>query len=46
MRDRRLPPLNGRSLPPRKTNPARDAYVTRHRQGFPGSRPSGPSPHP
>src|ERR1022692_654784 len=28
-----------------ETNPARDAYVTRHQQGFPDSRPSGPSPH-
>ena len=31
---------------PGKPTPARDAYVTRHQQGFPGSRPSGPSPHP
>jgi hypothetical protein len=43
--DRRLPPLNGQSLPPRYHNPARDVRLTRHPRGFPGSRPSGPSPH-
>ena len=45
IRGRRLPPLNGRSLPPRHYSPARDVGMTRHQQGFPGSRPSGPSPH-
>ena len=44
VRGRRLPPLSGRSLPPRRRNPARDVKVTRHQQGFPGSRPSGLSP--
>ena len=44
VRGRRLPPLSGRSLPPRRHNPARDVEVTRHQQGFPGSRPSGLSP--
>jgi hypothetical protein len=44
VRGRRLPPLSGRSLPPRRYNPARDVKVTRHQQGFPGSRPSGLSP--
>ncbi len=36
---RRLPPLSGRPLAPRYNDPARDVSVTRHRQGFPGSRP-------
>ena len=44
VRGRRLPPLSGRSLPPRRYSPARDVKVTRHQQGFPGSRPSGLSP--
>src|SRR6266568_5167845 len=39
IRARRLPPLNGWSLPPRRNNPARSAYMTRHQQEFPGSRP-------
>ena len=39
VRDRRLPPLSGRSLAPRHNNPARDVSVTRHQQGFPDSRP-------
>ncbi len=39
VRGRRLPPLSGRSLPPRQYNPARSAYLTRHQQEFPGSRP-------
>jgi hypothetical protein len=43
---RRLPPLSGWSLPPRRHNPARDVEFTRHQQGFPGSRPSGPFPAP
>jgi hypothetical protein len=42
---RRLPPLSGRSLAPRYHAPARDVSVTRHQQGFPDSRPSGPFPH-
>ncbi len=45
VRSRRLPPLNGRSLPPRHRFPTRDVVLTRHRQEFPGSRPTGPSPH-
>jgi hypothetical protein len=45
IRGRRLPPLNGWSLPPRHSCPTRDVDVTRHQQEFPGSRPSGPSPH-
>jgi hypothetical protein len=36
---RRLPPLSGRPLAPRYNDPARDVSVTRHQQGFPGSRP-------
>ena len=36
---RRSPPHSGRSLPPRRTAPARNAGVTRHQQRFPGSRP-------
>ena len=39
VRGRRLPPLNGRSLPPQQHNPARGVGVTRHQRGFPGSRP-------
>jgi hypothetical protein len=39
VRDRRLPPHNGRSLPPRHCVPARDVDVTRHQQEFPDSRP-------
>jgi len=34
-----------RSLPPRRHNPARDVIMTRHQQEFPGSGPTGPSPH-
>jgi len=30
---------------PGTISPARSVIVTRHQQGFPGSRPSGPSPH-
>jgi len=30
---------------PGSPTPARDVIVTRHQRGFPGSRPSGPSPH-
>ena len=41
LRGRRLPPLNGWSLPSRRHSPARDACVTRHQQRFPGSRPIG-----
>jgi hypothetical protein len=37
--DHRLPPLSGRSLAPRYSDPARDVPVTRHQQGFPVSRP-------
>jgi len=55
-RGRRCPPAGGdlrpspatsqrRSLSPRNSHPARGAAVTRHQRGFPGSRPSGPSPH-
>ncbi len=39
IRGRRLPPLSGWSLPPRRNNPARSAYMTRHQQEFPDSRP-------
>ncbi len=39
IRGRRLPPLNGWSLPPRRHNPARSVNLTRHQQEFPGSRP-------
>src|SRR6266581_1668853 len=39
VRGRRLPPLNGRSLPPRYRYPTRDVVLTRHRQEFPVSRP-------
>src|SRR5258708_6774136 len=39
LRGRRLPPLSGRSLPPRRYSPARGVDVTRHQQGFPDSRP-------
>ena len=46
VRGRRLPPLSGRSLPPRRHNPARDVEVTRHQQGFPGSRPVRSFPAP
>jgi hypothetical protein len=46
VRGRRLPPLSGRPLPPRPHDPARGVGLTRHQRGFPGSRPSGPSPHP
>ncbi len=45
LRGRRLPPPSGRSLSSRYSHPARDVHVTRHQQGFPDSRPSGPSPH-
>jgi hypothetical protein len=38
IRGRRLPPLNGWSLPPRRHNPARSVNLTRHQQEFPGSR--------
>jgi hypothetical protein len=44
VRSRRLPPLCGRSLPPRRNNPARSVEVTKHQQEFPGSRPIGHSP--
>jgi hypothetical protein len=46
IRGRRLPPSSGRSLSSRHSYPARDAIVTRHRRGFPDSRPyrSFPSP--
>jgi hypothetical protein len=33
-----------RSLPPRCHNPSRDAFFTRHQQGFTGVRPSRPFP--
>jgi hypothetical protein len=39
VRGRRLPPHNGRSLPPQCYVPARDVGVTRHQQEFPDSRP-------
>jgi hypothetical protein len=39
VRSRRLPPHNGRSLPPRHYGPTRDVGVTRHQQEFPDSRP-------
>src|SRR6266511_3334450 len=39
VRSRRLPPPNGRSLPPRHCVPTRDVDVTRHQQEFPDSRP-------
>ena len=39
IRGRRLPLLNGSSLPPRRHNPARNVNLTRHQQEFPGSRP-------
>ncbi len=45
IRGRRLPPHNGRSLAPQHSHPTRDVSVTRHQQEFPGSHPSGPSPH-
>jgi hypothetical protein len=35
-----------RSLPPRCHNPSRDAFLTRHQQGFTGVRPSRPFPSP
>ena len=44
--DRRLPHLSGMSLSSRQNHPAQDVRVTRHQQGFPGSRPSGPFPSP
>ena len=37
---RRLPPRNGQPLPPRQCVPSRDAFVTRHQQGFTRVRPS------
>jgi hypothetical protein len=37
---RRLPPRNGQPLPPRPCAPSRDAFVTRHQQGFTHVRPS------
>jgi hypothetical protein len=37
---RRLPPRNGQPLPPRPRTPSRDAFVTRHQQGFTRVRPS------
>jgi hypothetical protein len=37
---RRLPPHNGQPLPPRPRTPSRDAFVTRHQQGFTHVRPS------
>jgi hypothetical protein len=43
---RRLPHLSGMSLSSRQNHPAQDVRVTRHQQGFPGSRPSGPFPSP
>ena len=43
---RRLPHLSGMSLSSRQSHPAQDVRVTRHQQGFPGSRPSGPFPSP
>src|ERR1022692_3213460 len=46
VRGRRLPPHSGRSLSSRHNNPARDVRLTRHQQGFPDSRPSGPFPSP
>jgi hypothetical protein len=39
IRSRHLPPLNGRSLSPRYSNPTRSVCVTRHQQRFPDSRP-------
>ena len=39
VRGRRLPPLSGRSLAPRYNDPARSAYLAKHQQEFPGSRP-------
>jgi len=39
VRGRRLPPLCGWFLPPRRSNPARSVEVTKHQQEFPGSRP-------
>src|SRR6266540_437198 len=39
VRSLRLPPPNGRSLPPRHCVPTRDVDVTRHQQEFPDSRP-------
>ena len=35
-----------RSLPPRCHDPSRDAFFTRHQQGFTGVRPSRPFPSP
>ena len=46
VRGRRLPPLSGWSLPPRRRTPARSVKVTRHQQEFPGSRPIGHFPSP
>jgi len=37
--DRRLPPLNGRSLSPRSLSPSRDVGITGHQQGFKIVRP-------
>jgi hypothetical protein len=45
LRGRRLSPHNDRSLPSRHRSPTRDVILTRHQREFPGSRPSGPSPH-
>ncbi len=41
VRGRRLPPHNGRPLPPRCYPPTRDVMMTRHRQGFRVIRPLG-----
>ena len=41
VRGRRLPPLNGRPLPPRYNQPTRDVRLTRHQQGFSVIHPFG-----
>jgi hypothetical protein len=41
VRGRRLPPHNGRPLPPRQCAPTRDVKLTRHQQEFSVIRPFG-----
>ena len=41
VRGRRLPPHNGRPLPPRYNQPTRDVRLTRHQQGFSVIHPFG-----
>ena len=45
IRGRRLPPRSGGPCHPGGNNPARDVIMRRHQQEFPGSGPTGPSPH-